>query len=472
MKEKILQKQNICIIGAGLSGLAAGLLLIKKGYKVTLFEKTNNPGGRASSFTPSNLGLSEYLSILSNFQITIPFSEPKLETIYEKNMLKGYKLDTGFHLIGGGQRFVANGAFADIKNDLSFIGSRTGFVSKQGYRYSFFSSFEKIKLIPRILQLFVSYRESRLIDLYDVPIVESLEQFNNKKLKQALALFSRGIATHNDLSLISTGETIRALPKLLRGTQSLGYPRGGLKRLSDAYANFIINNRGNINYNSNVENIVIQKGNIRGIVTNGEEKKFDIVISSIPVQQIFSIVNESSFPSEYVKQLKRLIPSAGLCAYYCLKKINNPKLLGKTFMFLQENLDLKGKAGFGLIDFKTACPDSGLAPKNRYIVQAYIICTPDETQNKKLIKQLKNVLDSLMRILILDFDKQLLWAIYPVTKQLEGVAKIITNKRPSITTPINNFYLIGDCVKSSDFGINSCVNTAKKVEEIISKKER
>ena len=34
-----MNKKNIGIIGAGIGGLTAGALLIKQGYKVTIFEK-------------------------------------------------------------------------------------------------------------------------------------------------------------------------------------------------------------------------------------------------------------------------------------------------------------------------------------------------------------------------------------------------------------------------------------------------
>ena len=40
---------NIAIIGAGLAGLTCGDELVKQGYKVTLFDKSNRPGGRSSS---------------------------------------------------------------------------------------------------------------------------------------------------------------------------------------------------------------------------------------------------------------------------------------------------------------------------------------------------------------------------------------------------------------------------------------
>lgn len=467
MKKNYSKQQNVCIIGAGFSGLAAGVLLSKKGYRITIFEREKILGGRALSLIPSSLGLSDYLDLLSRFKISVPFSVPDLETIFEKKMIDDYKLDSGFHLIGGGRKYVADGDFADIGSNLGFLGSRTGFVTDEGYRYHFFSKLDKIKLLPRVFQLFFYYRESQLKKLDLVPIAISLKQFKNDKLKHALELFSRGISTFNDLSMISTGETIRSLPKLLRGTHSLGYPIGGLKNISNAYADFIIGNQGTIIYGTTVEEIVVENNRAQGVVVDGLFKNFDIVISSMPVQNLFSIVDESCFSSKYVNQLKNLISSGGLCAYYSLKKISNPDLLGKTFMFLQENLDVQGGAAFGLIDFKTACPVTGLAPKDNYLVQAYVICTPDEAKNITVVKKLRNVLDSWMRKLIVDFDEQLNWAIYPAAQRLEGVAKIITNEKPTVETPIDNLYLIGDCVKAPDFGVNCAVSSARILADIL-----
>src|SRR3989344_7451985 len=41
---------KIAIIGAGFTGLAAGLKLIKTGHQVTIFEKDSSPGGLALGF--------------------------------------------------------------------------------------------------------------------------------------------------------------------------------------------------------------------------------------------------------------------------------------------------------------------------------------------------------------------------------------------------------------------------------------
>ncbi|HUS98864.1 MAG TPA: FAD-dependent oxidoreductase [Candidatus Thermoplasmatota archaeon] len=467
MKKKDTNKQNVCIIGGGLSGLAAGFLLGKKGYRVTIFEREKILGGRALSLLPQSIGYSDYLSLLSRFKITVPFSEPNLETIFETNIMDGFQLDLGFHLIGGGGKYIAGGEYASLGRTIRFLGSPAGIVTEEGYRFPFFSMSDKITLLPRLFQLLFYFRGSRLRALDTVPMDISLQRFKQDKLKQAFELFSRGMSTVNDLSQISTGETLRSLSKLLQGANSLSYPLGGLKCISNAFADSILAHHGIIVHGSTVEEIVVENNQVKGVVVDGVFRNFTRVLSSVPVQDLFSIINETHFSSEYARHLKQLIPSGGLCAYYCLRKISNPALLGKSFMFLQKNLGVQGESAFGMIDFKTAFPATGLSPKGRYLVQAYIICTPDEAKKMAVMIRLREALDSWMRKVIVDFDTQLVWVIYPATQRLEGVAKSMVNEKPSIETPINNFYLIGDCMKSPDIGVNSAVNSANHVASLL-----
>ena len=80
-------------------------------------EKEKCVGGRARSFKGDDLTFDEYKSILLKTHMNLPFSDPSLDTIFEKKMLNGYTLDLGFHVIGGEvqtylQRIWLNKAYA------------------------------------------------------------------------------------------------------------------------------------------------------------------------------------------------------------------------------------------------------------------------------------------------------------------------------------------------------------------------
>ena len=65
------KKNNISIIGAGISGIATAVSLIKKGYCVDVFESKKNLGGRAGSFIKNgkllDIGQHVFLPSYKNF---------------------------------------------------------------------------------------------------------------------------------------------------------------------------------------------------------------------------------------------------------------------------------------------------------------------------------------------------------------------------------------------------------------------
>lgn len=461
---------EVAIIGAGLGGLTTGALLANKGHNIEIFEKEKILGGRTLTLDGSNLTLDEYQKILHRFDLWIPFSEPDIETIFDKKMLHGYRLDLGFHLLG----FIDN---SPIVKTLERFGQHVEiFSSKFGVIHpekgvmstlaQYLSATDKMRLVPLAARL-LSARKSTLEDLQKIPLSETLERFCKGKIKDVLGIAGKLISTINDLDSISTGESIRVLEQWIRGARQAGsYSKFGSISLSQAYANIITAKKGKINLDTKVENI-LQKDNIaNGVEIEGVRKYYDAIISNLPIKDLFYISNEKWFPNEYVKNIKSLEGTGSVCAYYALKRIN-PELIGKPFAFIEKNLDIDGKDAAGVIDFLTADPNIGLSPKNRYLVQAYIICTPNEAINKKKVSMLRETLDNKMEVLLPGFRQHLDFVIYPTSWHLDGVAKTIDNEKPDSVTPLKNLYLVGDCIKSTGIGMNCAVDSGITLSEKI-----
>jgi protoporphyrinogen oxidase len=464
-----MNRKNVCIIGAGAGSLAVGALLVQRGCKVKIYERETVLGGRALSVNTGALGFEEYTNLLSRFDMHIPFAEPALETIFEEQMLKDYVLDLGFHAIGGAQKSVLGRVLAKLGENVDIIGSRVGYIYDQGLKFPFLSTFDKLRMLPRIVQLLYS-KESTMRSLDSVSMAETIKKYGRERMTLALELFSRTITTVNDLNRISTGETFRSQANLLRGAHPVGYPVNGLQSISQAFADFIAKNGGEIVRGTTVDEIIIEDDAAKGVVAGSDDQYFDAVISSVPVQDMFSIVEEKYFPSMYVKKIKKLEGTGSLCAYYSLKKVDS-NLVRKSFIFIERDVDIEGGAAVGMIDFKLADPSMGMAPKDRYLIQAYIICSPREAKNEKKLEVLKNILDKWMEKIIPNFHADLEWTIYPTTWHLDGVAKTIDNEKPSCITPIKNFYLVGDCVKSIGVGMNCAVDSSIKLFKILNERK-
>jgi hypothetical protein len=458
-------KKNICIIGAGIGGLTAGALLTKQGKKVTIFEKEPLIGGRSLSFSPSNMTLEDYKNLLSRFHMSVPFSEPNLKTIFDKKMLKGYKLDLGYHAIGGGVLSNVNSVFSELNGHVDILESYVGLINKDGYNYPFLSKIDKLKIFPNILRLlFASEKTLRQLD--NVSMTETINKYGKGKMKLILEVFSRSITTMNNLDKISTGEMFRAQRNLYKGSKPVGYPKGGLSSITQKFADYIKQNGGDIQLEKPVEKILIKNNVAKGVIVDSKEQYFDIVISNNLAQNLFKIADKKYFPKEYVKEINSLLGTGSLCAYYSLKKID-PYLIGKTFHFIERDIGLEGNDAVGMIDFMATTPDAGLAPTGEYLVQSYIICNPDEARNKKILSTLKELLDKNLKRLLPDYQSNLNWAIYPAIWHLDGVAKTIDNDKPEIKTPVENLYLIGDCVKAPGIGFNCALNSARFLSNIL-----
>jgi uncharacterized protein with NAD-binding domain and iron-sulfur cluster len=453
-----MNKKNICIIGTGIGGLTAGALLSEYGHKVKIFEKEPLIGGRALSFRPSDLTYEEYTNLLSRFHMNVPFSEPDLKTIFEKKMLKSYKLDLGYHAIGGGVLSNVNNILSKLDNHVDILESNVGFIKEDGFNFPFLSKIDKLKISPNIFRLLLA-SEKTLRQLDSVSMSETINRYGKGKMKLILEVFSRSITTINNLNKISTGEMFRAQRNLYKGSKPVGYPKGGLNSITQKFADYISQNGGEIYLKKPVEKILISNNRATGVLVDGKERSFDVVISNIIVQDLFKIANETYFPKDYVKKIKSLSGTGSLCAYYSLKKIDS-KLVGKTFHFIERNIGVDGGDAVGMIDFMVTSRDAGLSPDGEYLIQSYIICTPSEAKDIKMLKILRGLLDKNLKILIPNFYSNLNWVIYPAIWHLDGVAKTIDNEKPEIKTPIDNLYIIGDCVKAPGIGFNCALNSA------------
>jgi len=455
-----MTRKKVCVIGAGLGGLSTGLFLSKKGYAVTVFEKEELIGGRALSLNGNDLTLKDYKKILSKYSMAISFSEPPLKKIFKEKMLKDYRLDLGFHSIGGGEMSEAGRVVFETGSEINIIGTRLGLVRRNGYKFPLLNLIDKLIILPQILRLY-SYNEKTMKQLDTVSIADTIKKYDKKKLTFVLELLPRVITTVNNLNKISTGESFRANQlNIKRGSSPVGYPVGGLDTINNALVQGIESNGGRILLNHEVKEIIVEKGSVTGVKIKDKTFDSNLVIYNGLVQNLFQIVNEKNFSKKYVKYIKSLKGTGSLCAYYSLNNIPY-ELTGKSFLFIEKNADVDGDDAVGMIEFVTADPKVEVAPKSAYLVQSYIICTPNEAKSKKMLTKLKKILDKNLDRLIPNYKNQLNWAIYPTVWHLDGVAKTIDNKKPDIKTPIEGLYLVGDCTKAPGIGINCAINSAK-----------
>ena len=365
-------------------------------------------------------------------------------------------------MIGGGVISNLRNVLSTSEVNIEMIKSRL-YTQKNDHYGLFVTNWDKVKMIPTLLRLFLS-GEKTMKQLDETSIADTIKKYGKGKVKVVLEANPRLITTVNNLDSISTGEVFRTQRNMkLKGVR---YPKKSLSHIMYSLAEFIRRNGGEIHINTPVTKILINENKAKGIVAGGKKYSCDVVISNILVQDILKIADEKHFTKDYIKSINSLDGTGSLCAYYSLKKIN-PDLPGKNFVFIERDAGIVGDDAAGMIDFMVTLPESGLAPPSHHLVQSYVICTPGEAKNKETLEKLKKILDRNLEKIIPDFRSNLRWVIYPAIWHLDGVAKVIGNKKPGIKTPVDNLYLVGDCVNAPGIGINCALNSARLLVDML-----
>jgi phytoene desaturase len=328
---------QIAVIGSGFSGLSAACFLAKEGFRVTVVEKNDSPGGRARQFKAEgftfDMGPSWYWmpDVFENFfaafgkkpsdYYTLERLDPSYRMVYKKgdvlDVPAGVEaLRTMFDRIDPGsgkhlQRFLEEGKFkyAMGMNELA----RKPRV--------LFRDLTNIKLIRGLLKLHVFqsistyigkfFKEPRLIQLLEFPVL-----FLGAKPENTPALYS--LMNYADMAL---------------GTW---YPKGGMYKVIEGMVSLATELGVTFEFNCNVERLDLGGMKAKGLIANGVFKPYDYIIASADYhhveQQLLPPTHRKY--SELYWQKRTLAPSCLIFYLGINTKING--LLHHTLFFDQD----------------------------------------------------------------------------------------------------------------------------------------
>lgn len=330
---------KIIVIGSGFSGLSAACYLAAAGHDVHVYEKNNEPGGRARQIKTKegfvfDMGPSWYwmpnvfekffadFGYQSSDFYNLELLSPAFDVVYGKDDIMSVPQDFDelcqmFESIepGSATRLISFMKEAEFKY-------KTGMESLVYKPALSLSEFADLNLIKGALRLQVFSSFSKHIRKY----------FTNPKL---LALMEFPI-----LFLGAMPQETPALYSLMNyAGLKLGtwYPQGGFGKVIDAFVQ-IAKSKGVIfHYNSPVQKIIADHGKATAILVNDENIYCDGVIASADYQHVESMLLDSSqknYSEKYWKK-KTFAPS---CLIYYLgvsKKLNT---LNHHTLFFDEDL--------------------------------------------------------------------------------------------------------------------------------------
>ncbi len=288
---------DVIVIGSGLSGLSAGVELIKKGKRILILEALGFLGGRTSSWVQDGMqvesGLHRYLGFYKHFPQLISKAELNLNEI----IIWEDEVEVKLANIQQSTVLGASPVYKPWKTIWSIIG-----------QYNFLSLKDKLSLIPFVSKgLWYYYKKPNKLDkisIYDFAKETNVTDIAIQKIVTPLStgiffLNPKNYSAYNFFGLIAI-----PIPLDLHRIR-VGAFRGGMTDvLANPLAKFITDRKGEVKTKAKVSKIVTLKERVVGVEVNGELINTNNVIlatSLKPAQEILknSDINQTQFTDFY-----------------------------------------------------------------------------------------------------------------------------------------------------------------------------
>lgn len=265
-------KSDVIIIGGGVAGLATGALLAKQGYRATVLEKGNQPGGRAYTYVDKGFTL--------NYGAHAVY---RPETGLLAQVLK--KLDKPSIPCGYPDPIKAFWADGDRYGSL-------GAKPHQVLRTRLFPLRTRLRMMPLMLALRGANIEKVPADMLWSEWVDA------RTTDPMLRRFITGLSVVNTYTRNPGELSARGLVKQLKenmfARDYAGYMSGGWASMYNAFIDALRENGGELITGARVDAIEMRGGRAVAAIVGGERYEADTFVCALPPQEAPSIAAAGS----------------------------------------------------------------------------------------------------------------------------------------------------------------------------------
>ncbi|MGF1670314.1 MAG: phytoene desaturase family protein [Balneolaceae bacterium] len=303
--------KEVITIGAGLGGLAASALLATLGYKVTLFEKNDSPGGKMNQINangyrfdtgPSLLTMPEVLDTLFKTcgkkredYLQLEPVTPLCRYFYPDGIIFDNYQDTD-KTIASFKKFAPG----DQDNYRSFLRYAARLYDKTAGAFLLNPLYDTSDL--KLLK-FTDFFE---IDAFSTVASRINRQFDSPYLRQ----FFKRFTTYNGSSPFQAPATMNVISHVEINMGGF-YVKGGLYKIALALEKLALEQGVDIHYGKSVQKINCNRKSVKSVLLeDGKEYQADIIVSNSDASEtILNLLDEKSIPRLLKKKQKKLEPS-------------------------------------------------------------------------------------------------------------------------------------------------------------------
>ncbi len=480
------------IIGAGIAGIASALRLAAKGYKVKVFEKNRDPGGKINEIRHQGFRFDTGPSLFTMPQLVDELFQRFNEKASEHFIYKKLDLTCKYFWDDG----TLLNAYQDIDQFAEEAEFRLGakeqrikdFLEKNKKLYELTedifinNSFHKLSNYKK-----PSHRKM-LMHLHKLNAFSTMHNYNQRWFKndKLVQLFDR-YATYNGSNPYKTPATLNIISHLEHNVGAF-FPEKGIYSIVSSLVDLAERHGVEFNYNSSVDEVILENNTAKGIKVHNEKIFADVVISDIDVVNLYwKLLPRSKIPRSQIKNERS---SSAMIFYWGIDK-EFPELELHNILFSNDY-----KAEFdGLFTEKAVYQDPTVyifisskkgtedAPKGKENWFVMINAPENIGQNwEKMVNESRDaIIEKINRTLKTDIRKHILFEklATPVTIEKDTASfggslyGLSSNgkfaaflRHPNYSKAIKNFYFTGGSVHPGG-GIPLCLASAKIIDKEI-----
>ncbi|MCR9154146.1 MAG: phytoene desaturase family protein [Bacteroidetes bacterium] len=314
--------QKAIVIGSGVAGLAAAARLAAQGHEVSVFEATENPGGKLNV-----IGNEQYRFDAGPSLFTLPHLVDQVFKDCGKNPRDYFnytRKEVACHYFWeDGTQLKAH---AEPKKFAIEVESKLGvarekveqYLEKSAYIYRYT---EKVFLRKSLHRLKSYLSKDTLASIIRMPNLElngSLHKLNKRKLKhpKLVQLFDR-FATYNGSDPYQTPGVMSSIPHLEHNVGTF-YPRGGMHQIAQSLYKLGQDLGVQYHFNAKVDRIEVKANKAKAVHCGAHRYEAEIVISNMDVVPSYRrLMPDLKAPEKTLQQERS---SSALIFYWGIKK--------------------------------------------------------------------------------------------------------------------------------------------------------
>ena len=432
--------KKVIIIGAGISGLCLGAILVKHGINVDVYEKMSRVGGRTISTTFKNHIVDNGFHIMPFYKKSSLYQVLKLINI--QDLLKLTK--------------VTNISFYHKDRFYKYPRGLVDFLT-----FSLLPFKNRLEVLRLIVPMaFTSIENTEKVD--HIPMSDLTNELNKESNSffDAICMLAFADVQKN----VSVGEFIRTIIKanpFRGGTSEFGYPSdGGYDTISKLLSEYITSfSKSKIILNESVKKILVKDGMVQGIEKGKDSSivRADCVIISYPAYiAIGELFDNNIFNKNFINNVNRLDKSTSIVETHfgLSEQIEKER---QIIFPTSSNFTTKG------IFFISNIAKS-VSPKGEQLVLTGVPVTREEASSSMAISNISQKMKKDICNIYPKFEDFLLWEKTTSWQLVESVSKepglVWKQKMPHVIKDINGLFFIGDSTIGYGIGTDAAAHSS------------